>query len=54
MRGTSLRPVLDALDRPSRENFLTAYAQELRAAFPRRADGKTLLHFRRLFLVARH
>jgi trans-aconitate 2-methyltransferase len=54
MRGTTMRPVLEALDRPSRENFLAAYARELRAAFPRRADGKTLLHFRRLFLVARH
>jgi trans-aconitate 2-methyltransferase len=53
MRGTSLRPVLDTLDRPSREDFLAAYAWELRAAFPRRADGKTLLHFRRLFMVAR-
>ena len=53
MRGTSLRPVLDALDRPARDNFLAAYTRQLRAAFPRRADGKTLLHFRRLFLVAR-
>lgn len=53
MRGTTLRPVLDALDRPLRDDFLAAYAQQLRVAFPRRADGKTLLHFRRLFLVAR-
>jgi len=53
MRGTTLRPVIDALDPPSREAFLAAYAAALRAAFPRRADGKTLLLFRRLFLVAR-
>jgi trans-aconitate 2-methyltransferase len=53
MRGTSLRPVLDALDRPARDEFLATYARELRMAFPRRDDGKTLLHFRRLFLVAR-
>ncbi len=53
MRGTTLRPVLDALTPPLREAFFAAYAQELRAAFPSRADGKTLLHFRRLFLVMR-
>src|SRR5579862_1070612 len=53
MRGTSLRPVLDALDPSPREAFIAAYKAALRAAFPRRADGKTLLHFRRLFMVAR-
>ncbi len=53
MRGTTLRPVLDALDDELRPAFLDAYAQRLAAAFPRRADGKTLLKFRRLFLVAR-
>jgi trans-aconitate 2-methyltransferase len=45
--------VVDALDRNLRESFLDAYGAALAAAFPRRADGKTLLHFRRLFLVAR-
>ncbi len=53
MRGTTLRPVLDALDAALREAFLAAYGAALAATFPRRADGKTLLHFRRLFLVAR-
>ena len=52
MRGTTMRPVLDALDRSQREEFLSAYATKLNAVFPRRADGRTLLHFRRLFLVA--
>jgi trans-aconitate 2-methyltransferase len=53
MRGTTLRPVLDALDDTLRAAFLDAYAERLAAAFPRRDDGKTLLKFRRLFLVAR-
>ena len=53
MRGTTLRPVLDALDDKLRAGFLDAYAERLAAAFPRREDGKTLLKFRRLFLVAR-
>lgn len=50
--GTSLRPVLDVLpEGPEREEFLTAYAERLRAAFPRRPWG-TLLPFRRVFAVA--
>lgn len=53
MRGTTMRPILDALDEPLRAAFLDAYAQRLAAAFPRRDNGKTLLKFRRLFLVAR-
>jgi trans-aconitate 2-methyltransferase len=53
MRGTTLRPVLDALSGELRTAFLDAYAGQLAAAFPRRDDGKTLLNFRRLFLVAR-
>ncbi|HEY3918164.1 MAG TPA: methyltransferase domain-containing protein [Stellaceae bacterium] len=53
MRGTTLRPVLDALNEPLRTVFLDAYAAKLAAAFPRRDDGKTLLKFRRLFIVAR-
>lgn len=53
MRGTTMRPVLDALDPKLRGDFLAAYGLKLRAVFPQRADGKTLLHFRRLFMVAR-
>ena len=53
MRGTTLRPILDALDDALRAAFLDAYAAALAAAFPRRDDGKTLLNFRRLFVVAR-
>lgn len=53
VRGTSLRPVLAALDDADRRDFLAAYGEQLRRAYPRRADGRTLLPFRRLFLVAR-
>ena len=53
MRGTTLRPILDALDASARDGFLASYAEKLRIAFPRRPDGKTLLNFRRLFIVAR-
>lgn len=52
-RGTALRPYLDALDEPDRGAFLAAYAARIAAAYPRQADGRTLLPFRRLFIVAR-
>ena len=54
MKGTALRPYLTALDGdpPVRDAFLTALGERLAAAFPRRADGVTLLPFPRLFLLA--
>lgn len=49
--GTGLRPVLAALDDDARAGFLDVYAARLREAYPRRADGTTVLPFRRLFVV---
>ncbi|MGN6148896.1 MAG: trans-aconitate 2-methyltransferase [Rhizomicrobium sp.] len=51
--GTGLRPFLDALDGVERERFATEYKARLNIAYPRRADGKTLLPFSRLFAVAK-
>jgi len=51
-RSTALRPVIDALDDDQLAAFEAAYAAKLRAAYPRRADGRTLFPFRRLFVVA--
>lgn len=51
-RSTALRPVIDALDADGLAAFETAYAARLRAAYPRRAGGRTLFPFRRLFIVA--
>lgn len=51
-KGTALRPVLAALDDNERAGFLADYAARLRRAYPKRADGKTLFPFRRLFVVA--
>ena len=53
VRGTALRPILDALAPAERAGFTTAYGAKLRQAYPCRGDGKTLFPFRRLFLVAR-
>ncbi|MGH7042747.1 MAG: methyltransferase domain-containing protein [Acetobacteraceae bacterium] len=51
--GSSLRPFLDPLPADQRAAFRTAYAAAVRPHYPRRADGTTLLPFRRLFLLAR-
>jgi trans-aconitate 2-methyltransferase len=50
--GAALRPILGALDENGRRAFMAAYADEMRAAYPRRGDGLTLFPFRRLFIVA--
>jgi trans-aconitate 2-methyltransferase len=50
--STALRPVTLALDQADGEAFKAAYAARLRAAYPRRPDGRTLFPFQRLFMVA--
>lgn len=52
VKGTGLRPILDGLDDEERALFLAEYARRLRAAYPVRADGRTLYPFRRLFIIA--
>jgi trans-aconitate 2-methyltransferase len=51
-RSTALRPIAQALDAEQLAAFEGAYADRLRAAYPRRADGRTLFPFRRLFIIA--
>jgi trans-aconitate 2-methyltransferase len=54
VRGTGLRPILDALtDADERAEFIKRYQEKLAKAYPRRSDGRTLFPFRRLFIVAR-
>jgi trans-aconitate 2-methyltransferase len=52
VKGTWLRPLLDALDGAEREVFEAAYAKLVARAYPPRADGRTLFPFRRLFMIA--
>jgi trans-aconitate 2-methyltransferase len=51
-RGSALKPLLDALEEPERSGFVAEYAARIGRAYPRRPDGRTLLPFRRLFIVA--
>ena len=51
-KGSILTPVLGLLDEVERESFLTQYAARVSQAYPRGADGKTVLPFHRLFIMA--
>lgn len=51
-KGSSLQPYLSLLDTSQREQFLAAYTEEITGAYKPRVDGKVLLKFPRLFIVA--
>lgn len=52
LQGTGLRPFLAPLSAEHRAGFLTSYEQALGEAYPTRNDGRVLLAFPRLFLIA--
>jgi trans-aconitate 2-methyltransferase len=51
-KGSGLRPFLAPLSADMRETFIARYTEEIVKAYTRRADGKVLLKFPRLFIVA--
>jgi trans-aconitate 2-methyltransferase len=51
-KGSSLQPFLSPLDPAAREKFLAAYTDKITGAYKPRIDGKVLLRFPRLFIVA--
>jgi trans-aconitate 2-methyltransferase len=50
-KGTALVPFLERLSPAEQTQFESDYAQRLRGAYPRRADGTTLFPFKRLFII---
>ncbi|MBA1205151.1 trans-aconitate 2-methyltransferase [Pseudomonas capeferrum] len=51
-KGSALRPYLARLEEQERASFLQLYLQAMRRDYPPASDGKVLLPFPRLFLVA--
>jgi trans-aconitate 2-methyltransferase len=51
-KGSSLQPFLSPLDADGREKFLAAYTAKIASAYKPRFDGKVLLRFPRLFILA--
>jgi trans-aconitate 2-methyltransferase len=51
-KGSSLQPFLSPLNTAAREQFLAAYTEKIVGAYKPRFDGKVLLRFPRLFIVA--
>lgn len=53
VQATGLKPFLEPLPAAEKASFLEAYERRIADAYPKRADGKLLLAFPRLFVVAR-
>jgi trans-aconitate 2-methyltransferase len=53
VRATGLRPFVEPLPAPEQRAYLAAYERRIAPAYPARADGRLLLAFPRLFIVAR-
>lgn len=51
-KGSALGPYLAVLDEGEQAGFLAAYRDAMEVAYPASSDGKVLLPFPRLFLVA--
>lgn len=52
VKGTGLRPFIDPLSETERRGYLQDYLARLKSLYPTQQDGKILLEYPRLFVVA--
>ena len=52
VRGTGLKPFVDRLSPDLQASYLAEYQRRVDEAYPVRTDGKRLLAFPRMFIVA--
>ena len=52
LKATGLKPFVDPLEEEERGAFLAAYRERIAKAYPRTRNGKVLLRFPRLFIIA--
>ena len=52
LKATGLRPFLEPLSDELKARFLVEYESKIARAYPAQVDGRSLLAFPRLFIVA--
>ena len=53
LKGSALRPYLDKLNDHQKDNFLEEFTKKIQIEYPKMINGKTIMTYRRIFIIAR-